>query len=123
MPDIDGLQFLRVPVTMQPAFSNNSLQVIDVGDVIDGRHALMVTDGPVVRFLRLHLNFEHRNSEFIVVQSPLERDRSMTTIRRRDPRPAAANLDLLNEIALQVSTHCKEMPIAAHRRDPTGCTC
>jgi hypothetical protein len=46
---------LRIPVTMQPAFSNNSLQVIDVGDVIDGRHALMVTDGPVVRFLRLRL--------------------------------------------------------------------
>jgi len=71
MPDIDSLQFLRIPVTMQPALSNNSLQIIDVGDVIDGRHALMVTDGPVVRFLRLHLNFEHRNSEFIVVQSRL----------------------------------------------------
>src|SRR5262249_32480045 len=44
MADIDGLSFLCIPVTTQPSFCNNVLQVIDVCYVVDGRHALMVTD-------------------------------------------------------------------------------
>src|ERR1700686_4595654 len=43
MTNIYRLEFLRTTVTMQPAFSNYTLQILYVGDVVDGRHAPILT--------------------------------------------------------------------------------